>query len=61
MATFFSYSCKAPDCGAWGKIEFSTPNEELFELVETLVEICVDATKHRNRIEQIHKTMGDEE
>lgn len=55
MATFYSLTVTPlKGDGTWGKIEFSSPSKELFELVESMVHAATDAAAWRNRVEQVH-------
>ena len=57
MEVFFSLLQTAPDRGKWGRIDFSTNNDELFRMVSNYMQVCVDAMSWRNRIERIGKTI----
>ena len=55
MATFYSLTVTpVKGDGTWGKIEFSSPSKELFDLIETMVHAAIDATTWRNRVEEVH-------
>lgn len=52
MATFYTFTSKAPEDGKHGEITFNTNNDELFDLVNDFILVCLDATKYRNRVEE---------
>lgn len=55
MATFYSLTVTPlKGDGTCGKIKFSSPSKELFELVESMVHAATDAASWRNRVEQVH-------